>query len=130
MWGENPEAAIALGLKADLLKYSSVLLSGVFSALAGVNLALENINMFVEDMTSGRGFIALAAIFCGKGTPVGVAISAFLFGVADAVQMRLQGYGIPGNFVQMIPFLFIVIVLTVVGIIKRRKSLRRSDTFD
>lgn len=123
--GENIEAAKSVGIKTTLIQYSAVILSGVFCALAGVSLALENLTMFVENMTNGRGFIALAAIFCGRGTPVGTFIFAELFGLADAVQMRLQGLNIPGAFVQMIPFLFIIVVLTVVGVYKKKNTVYR-----
>lgn len=125
--GENSEAAKSVGIKVKLIQYSTLLISGGFCALAGVSLSLENLSMFVEDMTSGRGFIALAAIFCGRGTPVGAFVFAILFGFADSVQMRLQGFNIPGAFVQMIPFLFIIVVLTVVGIIKKRNSFYRGE---
>lgn len=127
--GENEEAAKAVGININRIKYASVITSAVFSALAGVNLSLENLNMFVENMTNGRGFIALAAIFCGKGNPVGTSVFSFLFGFADAMQMRLQSFNIPGSFIQMIPFLFIVIILTVVGIVQNRGRLTR-EGFD
>ncbi|MGF7057999.1 ABC transporter permease [Brassicibacter mesophilus] len=123
--GENEEAARSIGININRIKYSAVMISSVFSALAGINLALENLTMFVENMTSGRGFIALAAIFCGKGTPVGSYIFSFLFGFADAIQMRLQSLNIPGSFIQMIPFVFIIVILTVVGIIKKKGSTMR-----
>lgn len=123
--GENEEAAKAVGLNINRIKYSSVLISSVFCALAGVNLSLENLNMFVENMTNGRGFIALAAIFCGKGTPIGTFIFSFLFGFADALQMRLQNFKIPGSFIQMIPFIFIIVILTVVGILHNKGRLSR-----
>lgn len=127
--GENEEAARAVGLNINKIKYSSVLISSVFCALAGVNLSLENLNMFVENMTNGRGFIALAAIFCGKGTPVGTFIFSILFGFADSLQMRLQSLNIPGSFIQMIPFIFIVVILTVVAIIQNKGRLSR-EGFD
>ncbi len=125
--GENPDAAEALGLNINKIKYSAVLISGAFSALGGVNLALGNIRAFAEGMTAGRGFIALAAIFCGRGTPIGGAISSFIFGLANGVQMRLQTYNFPGNFVQMIPFISIVFILTIIGFIKKYNSLQRGD---
>lgn len=127
--GENEEAAKAVGLNINKIKYSAVLISGVFAALAGVNLSLENLNMFVENMTNGRGFIALAAIFCGKGTPIGTIVFSTLFGFADSLQMRLQSLNIPGSFIQMIPFIFIVIILTIVAVIKNKGSLSR-EGFD
>lgn len=125
--GENVEAARSVGIKVQLIQYSSLIISGVFCGLAGVSLALENLSMFVENMTSGRGFIALAAIFCGKGTPVGAFVFSLLFGFADAVQMRLQSFNIPGAFVQMIPFIFIIVVLTIVAIYKNRNTTYRGE---
>lgn len=123
--GENEEAAKSVGINVNKIKYSTVYISAGLSALAGINLALENLTMFVEDMSSGRGFIALAAIFCGRGTTVGTYVFSFLFGIADAVQLRLQILDIPGAFIQMIPFLFIVVVLTIVGIIRKKGELER-----
>ncbi|WP_125152003.1 ABC transporter permease [Clostridium rectalis] len=127
--GENEEAAKAVGLNINRIKYSSVFISSIFCALAGVNLSLENLNMFVENMTNGRGFIALAAIFCGKGTPIGTFIFSVLFGFADSLQMRLQSLKIPGSFIQMIPFIFIVVILTVVAIMQNKRRLSR-EAFD
>jgi len=128
--GENEESAKSLGINIVWIKYSAVLISAVLSALAGVNLSLENLSMFVENMTNGRGFIALAAIFCGQGTPVGAYTFSFLFGLADSVQMRLQGFHIPGAFIQMIPYLFIIVILAVVGIIRRRGNTLRGIKID
>jgi len=123
--GENEESAKSLGINIVWIKYSAVMISAVLSALAGLNLSLENLNMFVENMTNGRGFIALAAIFCGQGTPVGAYAFSFLFGLADAVQMRLQSFHIPGAFIQMIPYLFIIVILTAVAIMRRRGNTLR-----
>ncbi|KMY51500.1 ABC transporter permease [Peribacillus loiseleuriae] len=123
--GEKEEAAYSVGLPVNKLKYISVLIGSFLCGLGGVNIALENVTMFVEDMTVGRGFIALAAIFSGQGTPIGTFIFSFLFGFADALQIRLQSLNIPGAFIQMIPFLFIVLVLTVVGIISVRGRTSR-----
>lgn len=123
--GENEEAAKAIGIKVNRIKYSTVFISAVLCALAGVNLSLGNLTMFVENMTNGRGFIALAAIFCGRGTTIGTFIFSFLFGFADAVQLRLQQLNIPGAFIQMIPFIFIVVVLSIVGAYRKVGNLDR-----
>jgi simple sugar transport system permease protein len=123
--GENEDAARSMGIRVSSIKYGAVAISAVLSALAGVNLSLENLTMFVENMTSGRGFIALAAIFCGQGTPGGAYTFSFLFGLADAVQMRLQGFNVPGAFIQMIPYLFIVVILGVAGIMRNRGNTQR-----
>lgn len=123
--GENEEAAKAIGIKVNRIKYSTVYISAILCALAGVNLSLGNLTMFVENMTNGRGFIALAAIFCGRGTTLGTYVFSFLFGFADSIQLRLQNLNIPGTFVQMIPFIFIVVVLSIVGAIRMIGNLDR-----
>lgn len=123
--GENEEAVKAIGINSRRIKYAAVYISAVLSALAGINLALGNLSMFVEGMSNGRGFIALAAIFCGRGTPIGAYLFSFLFGFSEAVQMRLQIFQIPGVFIQMIPFLFIILVLMLFGILNRKGSTLR-----
>lgn len=123
--GENEEAARAIGINVNRIKYSTVYISAIMCALAGINLSLGNLTMFVENMTSGRGFIGLAAIFCGRGTTFGTYAFSFLFGFADSIQMRLQNLNIPGTFIQMIPFIFIVVVLSIVGAIRIIGNLDR-----
>ena len=120
--GESEESAEAVGINTNKIKFHAVFISMALSALAGVSLSLENLNLFVEDMTSGRGFIALAAIFCGRGIPWIVFIFSTLFGVADAIQLRLQSFDIPSSFVQMTPYLFIVVVLLIVAIYQNKKD--------
>lgn len=120
--GESPEAAESVGLSVNKIKYISVLIGSVLCGLAGANISLENVTMFVENMTGGRGFIALAAIYSGQGTAVGTYAFSLLFGFVDAAQIKLQNFKIPGAFIQMIPYLTIVIVLFVMGILQKRKG--------
>lgn len=121
--GESEEAAQSVGLPINKIKYSAVLIGSVLCGLAGANIALENVSMFVENMTGGRGFIALAAIYSGQGTAVGTYLFSLLFGFVDASQIRLQNLAIPGAFIQMIPYLTIIVVLTVIQIMKKRKEV-------
>ena len=65
--GENEDSAISLGIKTKRYKYAAVLIGAFCCALAGINLSLERMCMFTNDMTAGRGFIAIAAIYCGQG---------------------------------------------------------------
>lgn len=118
--GEKEEAARSVGIPVERIRYSAVVLGSLLCGLAGVNISLENVTMFVENMTGGRGFIALAAIYSGRGTAVGTYIFSLLFGCADALQIRLQNMNIPGAFVQMIPYISIVLILTLIGIGKKR----------
>lgn len=120
--GENKNAAESVGLSVTKIQYLAVSIGGVLCGLAGLNISLENVHMFVENMTSGRGFIALAAIYSGNGTAIGTYVFSLLFGMADAAQIQLQGINIPGAFIQMIPYIAIVAVLTIIGLAEKKKG--------
>jgi simple sugar transport system permease protein len=115
--GENPYAADSLGISVIRLRYSGVLISGALGGLGGAFLSLEHARVFVEGMTTGRGFIALAAMIFGRWTPVGSFGACFLFGLAEALRMRLEGLGIPTQFIQMIPY--IITMLVLIGVVGR-----------
>jgi len=96
--------------------------------LAGAYLSLAQTRMFVENMVAGRGFIALAAIYFGGGTPVGTMVAALLFGLAEAVSVRLQTIGFPSQFVLMIPYLLTVLVLIAISYVKKMRREKRKYT--
>jgi len=124
--GENEDAAKSLGIKSDLFKYAAVLIGSVCCALAGVNLSLERLALFTNDMTAGRGFIAIAAIYCGQGKPVASSMYAILFGVARALAINLSIYaGAASGLFDIIPYIVMVIVLAVVSALKYRNSKSR-----
>jgi simple sugar transport system permease protein len=115
--GENPFAADSLGIDVIRMRYSGVLISGALGGLGGAFLSLEHARVFVEGMTTGRGFIALAAMIFGRWTPIGSFGACFLFGLAEALRIRLEGLGIPTQFIQMIPY--IITMLVLVGVVGR-----------
>lgn len=80
--GENPLAADTLGVNVFKMKYVGVLISGMLAGLAGAYLALEHTGMYVEGMTQGKGYIALAAMIFGNWTPTGALLASLLFGFA------------------------------------------------
>jgi simple sugar transport system permease protein len=114
--GEHPEAAASVGVNVRRTQYIAVALSGVLAALGGVYLALDQ-HQFTDQMTAGRGFIALAATIFGRWEPKRVAIACLLFAAAETLQIQLQGtQAIPSQFIEMIPYVLTIVALAgVVG---------------
>lgn len=115
--GEHPMAADTVGINVYTLRYICVILSGVFAGLAGADLAIGELSIFRQGMSGGRGFIALAALIFGKWTPLGALGASLLFGYAQAAQMRLIGFSIPSEFIEMIPY--IVTMVALAGVVGR-----------
>ncbi|MDP2182474.1 MAG: ABC transporter permease [Actinomycetota bacterium] len=118
--GEHPRAVDTVGVSVVRGRWVAVLMSGGLAGLAGANLTLEQVGSFTENMTNGRGFIALAANIFGRWTPVGSYLASLLFGFADALQIKLQilrdVVNIPPQFFLMLPYVLTVVVLAgVVG---------------
>jgi len=116
--GENPEASDAAGVPVARMRYWGVLLSGVLAGIGGAYLSIGQSSLFTRNMTSGRGFIALAALIFGKWRPVQTMLACLLFGFTEAVSIQMQGVvklpsgeDIPVQFIQMVPYLLTIIVL-------------------
>lgn len=116
--GENPEAADAAGVHVARMRYAGVLLSGVLAGIGGAYLSIGQSSLFTRNMTSGRGFIALAALIFGKWRPVQTLLACLLFGFTEAVTIQMQGVvklpsgdDIPVQFIQMVPYVLTIIVL-------------------
>ncbi|MDQ3698347.1 MAG: ABC transporter permease [Gemmatimonadota bacterium] len=115
--GEHPQAAETLGVPVRRVRYMAVALSGVLASLGGVYLALDQ-HQFTDNMTAGRGFIALAAIIFGRWDPARAGMACLLFAAAETLQIQLQGtQAIPSQFVQMIPYVLVIVALA--GIVGR-----------
>ena len=116
--GENPEAADAAGLNVARIRYSGVLLSGALAAVGGAYLSIGQSSLFTRNMTSGRGFIALAALIFGKWRPVQTLLACLFFGFTEAVTIQIQGVvtlpsgeKLPVQFIQMVPYVLTMVVL-------------------
>jgi len=111
--GENPQASETLGVDVALVRYAALAISGALAALGGAFLSLSATGIFIDNMTAGRGYIALAILILGRRHPVGVPLAALVFGAADALQLRAQllPTGAPLQFLLMAPYLLTIVVL-------------------
>jgi len=124
--GAAPHAARALGLSPLTLRDASTVFAGLMAGLAGAYLSIGVVGIFNEGITAGRGFIALAAFYFGRSRPWLTAACALLFGFFDAFQIRLQGRGIPAELVQTLPYVMVIVVLTVMALTTRRSTAKGS----
>ena len=104
--GENPGAALAAGVRVDRIRFAGVILGGVCAGWGGAHLSLGDLSQFVERMTSGRGFVALAALICGRWHPLGVLAACLFFGFAETFAEELQGVSaaLPSQVFLALPF--------------------------
>jgi simple sugar transport system permease protein len=115
--GENPAAVDTAGISVRALRYSAVVICGVLVGLAGVYLALSQTGYFQPHMSAGRGFIALAALVFAKWRPWPALATCLLFGLLDAVAIRLQGVEapiigpVPVQAIEALPYVLTVILL-------------------
>jgi simple sugar transport system permease protein len=116
--GEHPKAADTLGINVFMTRYVNVILGGMIAGIGGAYFTIGSVGRFDQNMTSGKGFIGLAAMIFGKWTPIGAFLSSLLFGFADSLQVKMQilRVPIPSEFLAMAPYIITMIVLTgVVG---------------
>jgi simple sugar transport system permease protein len=111
--GENPDALAAAGVSVVARRYQAVILGGAFAGIGGAYLAIAQINVFVENMVVGRGFIAIACVVFGRWRPVGVMVAALGFGLAEAAQIRLQtAYpDVPYQLFVALPYVLAIVAL-------------------
>jgi ABC-type uncharacterized transport system permease subunit len=113
--GEAPEAADALGYGVERTRTVAVTVSGALAGLGGAMLVCGPLGLFIENVTAGRGWVALAIVVFAGWRPAPVAVGAFLFGLSDAVQLRLQGTdtAIPYEVFIALPYVVTLIALVV-----------------
>jgi simple sugar transport system permease protein len=117
--GEHPRAADTVGIQVFAVRYRNVILGGMMAGLGGAYFTLGSVGSFAKNMTSGRGFIALAAMIFGHWSPLGAFAAALLFGFADALQsiLAVLNVPIPSQFLLMAPY--IATILAVAGLVGR-----------
>ena len=123
--GENPDAASSVGQNVVRIQFLAIVLCGLMTGLGGMYLSMGYLNMFVRDMTAGRGFISLAACSMGQATPAGALLSSMIFAFFDGLSNILQVLKIPSEFIQMLPYLATIAGLTVYSIQKSAAASRK-----
>ena len=123
--GESPETADALGIRVGAVRYACVVAGGALAGLGGAYLSLVYTPCWIENMTAGRGWIAIALVIFAAWSPPRAMLGAYLFGGIDVLGFRIQtlGIAVPTFFLKMLPYLFTVAVLilfTLHGARRRR----------
>ena len=115
--GENPTAAFAAGKDPRVLQYQALFLAGLLGGIAGAHLSLALAKTWVEWMTAGRGFIAVALVIFSKWDPLRAIAGALLFGGAISLNLQLQAIGVPISpfLLDMLPYVLSLTVLAVWG---------------
>lgn len=125
--GETPKTAKSLGINIKKHQIIAILIGAIFSAIAGFNMSYERLGIFTKGMIAGRGFIAIAAIYCGNGDPVKSSLYALIFGLAKSLSINLSIYAgsIAGLF-DIIPYIIMVLILSInSGIQNRNVKVRK-----
>jgi general nucleoside transport system permease protein len=114
--GENPQTADAMGIDVFRLRYFYTIVGGMLIGLAGAHLSLGYTPGWTENLTGGRGWIAIALVIFATWDPVRAVLGALLFGGINAIQFRLQALGttIPSSLLNMLPYILTVVVLVLV----------------
>lgn len=126
--GKFPLAAETAGINVTKMRYEVMIISGVLGGLAGAHLSIGYSQMFIENMTNGRGFMGVAAMFFGGADPILAWVGTLLFGFTDSLGGRLQAYGFPSQFVLMMPYIITILVLTISLWRKKKKEEKQKSS--
>ncbi|MBU9736413.1 ABC transporter permease [Diplocloster agilis] len=120
--GMNATAAQTAGTNIRRYKWTALIIMCACCGLGGAIIPLSGVSMFTENMTSGRGFLCLAAVLVGGGNPIKTSIVAFLFAYTDALYLTLTSFGLPTQLLSCIPYVAVIFVLIVSKLRARRKA--------
>ena len=120
--GESSEAAESVGISVNRVKYIALTMSGALAALGGAFLSMGYVTLFSAGMTSGRGYIALATQAMAGSNPVVGLLTSSLFGFTESMSNYLQGAKLPIEFIQMLPYLAIVVIYVIYCASKTKKE--------
>lgn len=125
--GEKPEAAEALGISISRIRYTSSLICGVLAGLAGAHLSLGYTTMFTENMSSGRGFMAVAILIFSNGDPLKILAGCLLFGFSDALSLRMQTtLGVSSYIILAVPYLVALAALFALSYRSRPRLIQET----
>ena len=115
--GDNHTSANALGISVAKVRYMAVVFGGACSGLAGAYMSLVYTTQWIENMTAGRGWIALALVVFASWRPARVLIGAYLFGAVGIAQLHIQALGVnmPSQFLSALPYIATIVVLVIIS---------------
>ena len=124
--GEHPLAADTVGISVYKIRYISVILSGMYAGLGGAYLTAVTLPSFSNNMSAGRGFMAMAAMIFGKWNPIGAILASllFAFGQAFADVIKASNFPIPQQFLTMIPY--VLTLLALIGFVGKARAPKAS----
>ncbi|HEU4460274.1 MAG TPA: ABC transporter permease [Methylibium sp.] len=122
--GENPEAARAAGVPVKRVQYLALAASGLLAGLGGIYLSMGYLNLFQADMSAGRGFLALAAVFLGARRPLGTLGAALLFGASAVLAAQLGLLNVPAQALYMLPPIVTLLAMLVIAERRMRRERR------
>lgn len=111
--GYDAKVIDSVGIKADQLKLTAIVICGILCGIGGTFLSLGIMRMFTENMSNGRGWIALAIIILSSGNPIKVLGICLIFGITEGLGLTLQQANIPNQFTDMLPYLAVLIALYI-----------------
>ena len=120
--GLNEKAIQSAGVSVTKYKWASLIITGVLAGAAGACLPLSGISMFTENMSAGKGFLAVSAARIGKGDPFKAFFACLIFAFADAVSVGLQSFNIPSQLVLMTPYIATVVVMCLTNLDQLKKN--------
>ncbi len=122
--GINKTAANSLGINGDRIQIMTIVLSGALSGLGGVLLTMGGVTMFAQNITAGRGYIAMASASLGAAHPIGVIVSSTFFGLAQSLANFLQNSSISSELTMAIPYLATIVALMFYNSFRLKKSAK------
>jgi ABC-type uncharacterized transport system permease subunit len=127
--GEHPMASSTVGINVNRIRYIAVLLSGAIVGMSGSALvSASGINAFQENLSAGRGFIAFAAVVFGRYNPIGIFLGTILFGLGDALQIRLQAYGVDVPYQLLLTLPYLITLIALVAFMRNARGPAASGT--